>query len=70
MAGFVRLSRLIASHLETVPLRERPERSMAIVAAMVGAVTLARMAPDSGMSESVLAATRADIIRSVRQRRK
>jgi hypothetical protein len=42
---------------------------MSIVAAMVGAVTLARIAPDSGMSDAVLAATRADIIRSVRQRR-
>jgi len=69
ITGFLQLSRLIASHLETVPFRKRAERSMAIVAAMVGAVTLARMAPDSRMSDSVLAATRADIIRSVRQRR-
>jgi TetR/AcrR family transcriptional repressor of nem operon len=67
--GFLQLSRLIASRLETVPVRKRAERSMAIVAAMVGAVTLARLAPDSGMSDAVLAATRADIIRSVRQRR-
>ena len=69
IAGFLQMSRLIASHLETVPVRKRAERSMAIVAAMVGAVTLARLAPDSGMSDAVLAATRADIIRSVRQRR-
>jgi TetR/AcrR family transcriptional repressor of nem operon len=69
MAGFLQLSRLIASRLETVPVRKREERSMAIVAAMVGAVTLARIAPDSGMSDAVLAATRADIIRSVRKRR-
>jgi TetR/AcrR family transcriptional repressor of nem operon len=69
IAGFLQMSRLIASHLETVPVRKRAERSMAIVAAMVGAVTLARIAPDSGMSDAVLAATRAYIIRSVRHRR-
>ena len=69
MAGFLRLSRLIAGHLETVPLRERAERSMAIVAAMVGAVTLARIAPDSRISDSVLVATRDYIIRSERRQR-
>jgi TetR/AcrR family transcriptional regulator, transcriptional repressor for nem operon len=68
MEGFLRLSRLIASHLKTVPLRKRTERSMAIVSAMVGAVTLARIAPDSRISDSVLVATRNYIMRSVRQR--
>jgi TetR/AcrR family transcriptional repressor of nem operon len=67
--GFLQLSRLIASHLETVPVRKRAERSMAIVAAMVGAVTLARIAPDSRMSDAVLAATRDYIIWSVRPQR-
>jgi TetR/AcrR family transcriptional repressor of nem operon len=67
MEGFLRLSRLIASHLETVPLRKRAERSMAIVAAMVGAVTLARIMPDSRISDSVLAGTRDYIIQSVRR---
>jgi TetR/AcrR family transcriptional regulator, transcriptional repressor for nem operon len=67
--GFLRLSRLIASHLETVPLRKRAERSMAIVAAMVGAVTLARIAPDSRISDSILAATRDYIMRSERRQR-
>jgi hypothetical protein len=70
IAGLLQLSRLIASHLETVPVRKRAERSMAIVAAMVGAVTLARIAPDSRISVSVLVATRDDIIRrSVRRQR-
>jgi TetR/AcrR family transcriptional repressor of nem operon len=69
MEGFLQLSRLIASHLETVPVRNRAERSMAIVSAMVGAVTLARIAPDSRISDSVLVATRDYIIRSVRQQR-
>jgi TetR/AcrR family transcriptional regulator, transcriptional repressor for nem operon len=67
--GFLELSRLIASHLETVPFRKRTERSMAIVAAMVGAVTLARIAPDSRISDSVLSATRDYIIQSARHRR-
>jgi hypothetical protein len=52
-----------------VPFRKRAERSMAIVSAMVGAVTLARIAPDSRISDSVLAATRDYIIRSVRRQR-
>jgi len=69
MEGFLQLSRLVASHLETVPFRKREERSMAIVSAMVGAVTLARIAPDSRISDSVLVATRDYIIQSPRQRR-
>ena len=68
MEGFLQLSRLIARHLETVPFRERAEQSMAIVSAMVGAVTLARIAPDSRISDSVLVATRDYIIQSVRRR--
>jgi TetR/AcrR family transcriptional repressor of nem operon len=67
MEGFLQLSRLIANQLETVPFRKRAERSMAIVSTMVGAVTLARIAPDSRISDSVLAATRDYIIQSARQ---
>ena len=69
MEGFLQLSRLVASHLETVPFRKRAERSRAIVAAMVGAVTLARIAPDSRISDSVLVATRDYIFQSARQPR-
>jgi len=69
MEGFLQLSRLVASQLETVPFRKRAERSMAIVSAMAGAVTLARIAPDSRISDSVLVATRDYIIQSARQRR-
>jgi TetR/AcrR family transcriptional regulator, transcriptional repressor for nem operon len=67
--GFLQLSRLIAGHLETVPFRKRAELSMAIVSAMVGAVTLARIASDSRISDSVLVATRDYIKRSVRRQR-
>jgi TetR/AcrR family transcriptional regulator, transcriptional repressor for nem operon len=67
--GFLQLSRLIAGHLETVPVHERAERSIAIVSAMVGAVTLARIATDSRLSDSVLVATRDYIIQSVRRQR-
>jgi TetR/AcrR family transcriptional repressor of nem operon len=69
MEGFLQLSRLIASHLETVPSRKRAEMSMAIVSAMVGAIILARIAPDSRTSDSVLVATRDYIIQSVRRQR-
>jgi TetR/AcrR family transcriptional repressor of nem operon len=67
MEGFLQLSRLVASHLKTVPFRKRAERSMAIVSAMLGAITLARIAPDSRISDSVLAATHDYIIQSARQ---
>lgn len=67
--GFLQLSRLIASHLETVPSRKRAEMSMAIVSAMVGAIILARIVPDSRTSDSVLVATRDYIIQSVRRQR-
>ena len=40
-----------------------------VVSAMVGAVTLARIAPDSRISDSILAATRDYINRSVRRQR-
>jgi len=69
MEGFLQLSRLIASHLETLPSRKRAECSLAIVSAMVGAVTLARIAPDSRISDSVLVATRNYIIQSARHPR-
>jgi TetR/AcrR family transcriptional repressor of nem operon len=69
MEGFLQLSRLIASHLETVPSRKRAEMSMAIVSAMVGAIILARIAPDSRTSDSVLVATRDYIIQSLRRQR-
>jgi len=69
MEGFLQLSRLIASHLETVPPAKRAEMSMAIVSAMVGAVILARIAPDAPTSDSVLVGTREYIIRSVRPQR-
>jgi TetR/AcrR family transcriptional repressor of nem operon len=69
MEGFLHLSRLIAGHLETVPFRKRAERSIAIVSAMVGAIILARIAPDSRVSDSVLAATRDYIIQSGRRQR-
>jgi TetR/AcrR family transcriptional repressor of nem operon len=67
--GFLQLSRLIASHLETAPSRNRAEVSMAIVSAMVGAIILARIAPDSRTSDSVLVATRDFIVQSVRRQR-
>jgi TetR/AcrR family transcriptional repressor of nem operon len=67
--GFLQLSRLIASHLETAPSRKRAEVSMAIVSAMVGAIILARIAPDSRTSDSVLVATRDFIVQSVRRLR-
>lgn len=69
MEGFLQLSRLIASHLKRIPFRKRAGQSMAIVSAMVGAVTLARIAPDSRISDSVLVATRDYIIGSMRRLR-
>jgi hypothetical protein len=42
---------------------------MAIAAALIGALTLARIVPDSRISNSILVATRDHILKSVRRKR-
>jgi TetR/AcrR family transcriptional repressor of nem operon len=64
--GFLRIARLIARGLKHIPVQKAEAQSLAIVAAMVGAVTLARIVPDSRISNSILAATRAQILKSTR----
>jgi TetR/AcrR family transcriptional regulator, transcriptional repressor for nem operon len=66
--GFLRIVQLIARQLKHIPAERVEEQSLAIVAAMVGAVTLARIVPDSRISNSILAATRAQILKSTRGR--
>src|SRR5215475_6831491 len=56
--GFLGLSRLIARQLKNVPAKKAEGQSMAIAAAMIGAITLARIVPDSRISNSILAGTR------------
>jgi len=64
--GLLRIARLIARGLKNIPAQKAEAQSLAIVAAMVGAVTLARIVPDSRISNSILAATRAQILKSTR----
>jgi TetR/AcrR family transcriptional regulator, transcriptional repressor for nem operon len=64
--GLLRIARLIARGLKHIPAQKAEAQSLAIVAAMVGAVTLARIVPDSRISNSILAATRAQILKSAR----
>ncbi len=68
MEGFLRLSQLIAGQLKNVPAK-KAEVSMAIAAAMIGAITLARMVPDSRISNSILVGTREHILKSARRKR-
>ena len=66
--GFLGLSRLIAGQLKNVPAKKAEVQSMAIAAALIGAITLARIAPDSRISSSILVGTRDHILKSVRRR--
>ena len=67
--GFLGLSRLIARQLKNVPAKKAEVQSMAIVAAMIGAITLARIVRDSRISNSILVSTRDHILKSVRRKR-
>jgi len=55
--------------LKNVPAKKAEVQSMAIAAAMIGAVTVARIVPDSRISNSVLVGTRDHILKSVRRKR-
>ena len=67
--GFLALSRLIAGQLKNVSAKKAEVQSMAIAAAMIGAMTVARIVPDSRISNSILVGTREHILKSVRRRR-
>jgi len=67
--GFLGLSRLIARQLKNVPAKKAEAQSLAIAAAMIGAITLARIVPDSRISNSILVGTRDHILKSVRRKR-
>jgi len=60
---------LIAGQLKKVPAKKAEVQSMAIAAAMIGAITLARIVPDSRISNSILVGTREHILKSVRRKR-
>jgi len=67
--GLLRLSRLIARQLEDVSPKKVEQESLAITAAMVGAIILARIAPDPRISNSILVGTREHIARAARRKR-
>ena len=67
--GFLRLARLIAGQLKNVPAKKAEGQSMAIAAAMIGAITLARIVPDSQISNTILVGTREHILKSARRER-
>jgi TetR/AcrR family transcriptional regulator, transcriptional repressor for nem operon len=67
--GFLGLSRLIAGQLKNVSAKKAEVQSMAIAAAMIGAMTVARIVPDSRISNSILVGTREQILKSVRRKR-
>jgi TetR/AcrR family transcriptional repressor of nem operon len=67
--GFLRLSHLIAAQLKNMPTKKAELQSMAIAAAMIGAITVARIVPDSRISNSILVGTRDHILKSVRRKR-
>src|SRR5262245_11901128 len=67
--GFLGLSRLIAGQLKNVSAKKAEVQSMAIAATLIGAITIARIVPDSRISNLILAGTRDHILKSVRRKR-
>jgi TetR/AcrR family transcriptional repressor of nem operon len=67
--GFLRLSGLIARQLKTLPAHEAQGRSLAIAAAMVGAITLSRIITDAPTSNALLRATKSFILKTARKKR-
>jgi TetR/AcrR family transcriptional repressor of nem operon len=67
--GILRLAGLIARQLKTLPPDEAQGRSLAIAAAMVGAITLSRIIPDALTSNALLRATKNYILKTARKKR-
>jgi len=67
--GFLGLSRLIAGQLKNVSAKKAEAQSMAIAAALIGAMTISRIVPDSRISNSILVGIRDHILKSVRRKR-
>jgi len=65
--GFLRLAGLIARQLKTLPPDEAQDRSLAIAAAMVGAITLSRILTDAPTSNALLRATKNCILKAARK---
>ncbi|HXE34743.1 MAG TPA: TetR family transcriptional regulator [Verrucomicrobiae bacterium] len=62
--GLLRLAGLIARQLKTLPPDEAQSRSLAIAAAMVGAITLSRILTDAPTSNALLRATKNYILKA------
>src|SRR5580693_6376587 len=65
--GFLRLAGLIARQLKTLPPDEAHDRSLAIAAAMVGAITLSRIITDAPTSNALLRSTKNYILKAARK---
>jgi TetR/AcrR family transcriptional repressor of nem operon len=65
--GFLRLAGLIARQLKTLPPDEARDRSLAIAAAMVGAITLSRIITDAPTSNALLRETKNYILKAARK---
>jgi TetR/AcrR family transcriptional regulator, transcriptional repressor for nem operon len=65
--GFLRLAGLIVRQLKTSPPGEAQDRSLAIAAAMVGAITLSRIVTDAPTSNALLRATKNYILKAARK---
>jgi TetR/AcrR family transcriptional repressor of nem operon len=65
--GFLRLAGLIARQLKTLPPDEAQDRSLAIAAAMVGAITLSRIITDAPTSNALLRSTKNYILKAARK---
>jgi TetR/AcrR family transcriptional repressor of nem operon len=65
--GFLRLAGLIARQLKSLPPDEAQDRSLAVAAAMAGAITLSRIVTDAPTSNALLRATKNFIVKAARK---
>jgi TetR/AcrR family transcriptional repressor of nem operon len=65
--GFLRLAGLVARQLKALPPDEAQDRSLAIAAAMVGAITLSRIVTDAPTSNALLRATKNYLLKAARK---
>jgi TetR/AcrR family transcriptional repressor of nem operon len=65
--GFLRLAGLIARQLKSLPPDEAQDRSLAVAAAMAGAITLSRIVTDAPTSNALLRAPKNFIVKAARK---
>jgi TetR/AcrR family transcriptional repressor of nem operon len=68
-AGFLELADVIATHLDDVSPAAAKKEALALLATMVGAMTMARVVSDKRVAAAILAEAKKNLARQVRHKR-